>query len=398
MKNSVSYQGDVWSLMGSCPEPLYLYGTGDGADKILDEMLRRDIRPAGIFVSEDFYRGQVFRGFSVTTLSRLEAEGASFAVVIAFGSHLPELIRRVKDIASRHRVFIPDVPVAGDQLFDASFYQAHQKELQQVRGLWADDISRDVFDSVLWYKLSGSPKHLFDCVSPKEEALALLYPKAPAEPQSYVDLGAYRGDTVHEFLSLMTSFPDSQVSPDAPYVTALEPDPKTFRKLKEAFESRPHTRLLNGAAGESSGEEPMVFGRGRGSRAGQSPVDQNRGSHVGAGLQTPGSRGSHAGSSQIPASSKIPMTPVYALDDLDWPLPPSYIKVDVEGAEKETLLGARRLIQNCHPRLNLALYHRSEDLFVLPLLIHEMAPELKLYLRRHDCFPCWDLNLYAVPE
>ena len=371
MKNSVSYQGDVWSLMGSCPEPLYLYGTGDGADKILDEMLRRDIRPAGIFVSEDFYRGQVFRGFSVTTLSRLEAEGASFAVVIAFGSHLPELIRRVKDIASRHRMFIPDVPVAGDQLFDASFYQAHQKELQQVRGLWADDLSRDVFDSVLWYKLSGSPKHLFDCVSPKEEALAMLYPKAPAEPQSYVDLGAYRGDTVQEFLSLMTSFPDSQVSPDAHYVTALEPDPKTFRKLKEAFGSRPHTRLLNGAAGESSGEEPMIIGRGRGSRV---------------------------GSSQIPDSSKIPMTPVYALDDLDWPLPPSYIKVDVEGAEKETLLGARRLIQNCHPRLNLALYHRSEDLFVLPLLIHKMAPELKLYLRRHDCFPCWDLNLYAVPE
>lgn len=384
MKNSVSYQGDVWSLMGSCPEPLYLYGTGDGADKILDEMLRRDIRPAGIFVSEDFYRGQVFRGFSVTTLSRLEAEGASFAVVIAFGSHLPELIRRVKDIASRHRVFIPDVPVAGDQLFDASFYQAHQKELQQVRGLWADDISRDVFDSVLWYKLSGSPKHLFDCVSPKEEALALLYPKAPAEPQSYVDLGAYRGDTVHEFLSLMTSFPDSQVSPDAPYVTALEPDPKTFRKLKEAFGSRPHTRLLNGAAGESSGEEPMVFGRGRGSHVGSSQIPDSQGSHIG---QTPD-----------PSAPGVKVVPVYSLDDLDWPLPPSYIKIDVEGAEKEALLGVRRLIQNCHPRLNLALYHRSEDLFVLPLLIHEMAPELKLYLRRHDCFPCWDLNLYAVPE
>ena len=384
MKNSVSYQGDVWSLMGSCPEPLYLYGTGDGADKILDEMLRRDIRPAGIFVSEDFYRGQVFRGFSVTTLSRLEAEGASFAVVIAFGSHLPELIRRVKDIASRHRVFIPDVPVAGDQLFDASFYQAHQKELQQVRGLWADDISRDVFDSVLWYKLSGSPKHLFDCVSPKEEALALLYPKAPAEPQSYVDLGAYRGDTVHEFLSLMTSFPDSQVSPDAPYVTALEPDPKTFRKLKEAFGSRPHTRLLNGAAGESSGEEPMVFGRGRGSHVGSS--------------QIPDSQGSHIGQTADPSAPGVKVVPVYSLDDLDWPLPPSYIKIDVEGAEKEALLGVRRLIQNCHPRLNLALYHRSEDLFVLPLLIHEMAPELKLYLRRHDCFPCWDLNLYAVPE
>ena len=384
MKNSVSYQGDVWSLMGSCPEPLYLYGTGDGADKILDEMLRRDIRPAGIFVSEDFYRGQVFRGFSVTTLSRLEAEGASFAVVIAFGSHLPELIRRVKDIASRHRVFIPDVPVAGDQLFDASFYQAHQKELQQVRGLWADDISRDVFDSVLWYKLSGSPKHLFDCVSPKEEALALLYPKAPAEPQSYVDLGAYRGDTVHEFLSLMTSFPDSQVSPDAPYVTALEPDPKTFRKLKVAFGSHPHTRLLNGAAGESSGEEPMVFGRGRGSHVGSSQIPDSQGSHIG---QTPD-----------PSAPGVKVVPVYSLDDLDWPLPPSYIKIDVEGAEKEALLGVRRLIQNCHPRLNLALYHRSEDLFVLPLLIHEMAPELKLYLRRHDCFPCWDLNLYAVPE
>ena len=46
--------------------------------------------------------------------------------------------------------------------------------------------------------------------------------------------------------------------------------------------------------------------------------------------------------------------------------------MDVEGAEREALWGACQTIARYNPRLMVALYHRNEDLFELPLLVHKL--------------------------
>ena len=75
-----------------------------------------------------------------------------------------------------------------------------------------------------------------------------------------------------------------------------------------------------------------------------------------------------------------------------------YIKYDVEGAEAEALMGSRRIIERDAPALLVSAYHRSSDLFRLPLLVHGLNPRYKLYLRRMAGVPAWDINLYAVSE
>ena len=74
----------------------------------------------------------------------------------------------------------------------------------------------------------------------------------------------------------------------------------------------------------------------------------------------------------------------------------TYIKTDVEGAEEKALLGGREVIARDKPKMNLALYHRSEDIFSLPLLLKKLNPDYRLYIRQHPHIPAWDLNLYAV--
>ena len=74
-----------------------------------------------------------------------------------------------------------------------------------------------------------------------------------------------------------------------------------------------------------------------------------------------------------------------------------YVKYDVEGAETEALLGSRDTIRRHSPALLVSAYHRSADLFRLPLLVHDLNPAYKLYLRRMAGVPAWDINLYAVP-
>ena len=59
-------------------------------------------------------------------------------------------------------------------------------------------------------------------------------------------------------------------------------------------------------------------------------------------------------------------------------------------------LGSRETILRCHPDLLVSAYHRSEDLYDLPLLLHEQFPFYELRLRRFPYVPAWDINLYAT--
>ncbi|WP_337484935.1 FkbM family methyltransferase, partial [Porcipelethomonas sp.] len=72
------------------------------------------------------------------------------------------------------------------------------------------------------------------------------------------------------------------------------------------------------------------------------------------------------------------------------------IKMDVEGAEREALWGACQTISKYSPRLMVALYHRNEDIFELPLLVHKLNPKYKLYIRHQLYIPAWETNLYAI--
>ena len=85
-----------------------------------------------------------------------------------------------------------------------------------------------------------------------------------------------------------------------------------------------------------------------------------------------------------------------ALDSVLNGKPCTMLKMDVEGAERQAIAGAVQTIRRYRPKLNIAAYHTSDDFFALPLLLHELCPEYRFYLRHHPYVPAWDTNLYAV--
>lgn len=76
---------------------------------------------------------------------------------------------------------------------------------------------------------------------------------------------------------------------------------------------------------------------------------------------------------------------------------PNYIKMDIEGAEKEALFGAKELIKEHSPILAICLYHRPEDLWEIPLLINEINPNYDMYLRIYGQLGL-ETVLYCVPK
>ena len=62
----------------------------------------------------------------------------------------------------------------------------------------------------------------------------------------------------------------------------------------------------------------------------------------------------------------------------------TFIKMDVEGAELKSLMGAKNTIIKNHPRLAICAYHKSSDLYELPEYILSLVPEYKFYLRHYS--------------
>lgn len=71
------------------------------------------------------------------------------------------------------------------------------------------------------------------------------------------------------------------------------------------------------------------------------------------------------------------------------------VKMDVEGAELESLKGAEQTILRDKPKLAISIYHKPEDLVTIPLYIKTLVPDYKLYLRHHSNINS-DTVLYAV--
>lgn len=61
---------------------------------------------------------------------------------------------------------------------------------------------------------------------------------------------------------------------------------------------------------------------------------------------------------------------------------PDFIKADIEGAERKLITGARETLSKIKPKLAICAYHFPNDIYELPLMIHECNPEYRLYLQR----------------
>jgi FkbM family methyltransferase len=81
-----------------------------------------------------------------------------------------------------------------------------------------------------------------------------------------------------------------------------------------------------------------------------------------------------------PGHSQIEV-PVRPLDDMLQSIGIAevhFIKMDIEGAEREALKGAARTLAHYKPRLMLDLYHRSDDELILPQVIAAANPNYRM--------------------
>lgn len=345
----------VWNRLAAEKRPIVLYGMGDGADKVLAEFEKRQIAASAVFASDEFVRGHSFRGFRVKKLDEVTAEyGEDIVIVVCFATQRPEVLARLYTLDARFDLVAPDVPVVPGPVFDCDFARAHQRAMEQAFELMADETARAVFLDTVRFKLSGRLRYLRASETVKAEVFQNLL--RPGREEHFADLGAYTGDTIRELLY----FTEGRFAS----ITALEPDKRNFRKLSAYAETSLAGKVRLEQAGAWDSDTTLCFA-------------------------------AKAGRQSKVAVQGTP-TEMRALDSVLSGAPCTLLKMDVEGAERQALVGAQQTIRRWHPKLNLAAYHHSADFFELPLMIHALCSDYRLYLRHHPYVPAWDTNLYAA--
>ena len=339
---------NCWDALKASDLPVVLYGMGNGADKTLDEFEKRHIKAAGVMASDGFVRHQEFRGFTVKSEKELMKELGDFTVALCFASSLPEVTAYIENVSKRHEMVIPNVPVVGTDILDDRFLSENREDIEKAYALLADETSKRVFKGALHFFYTGRLRYLQAIETPKEEAYTGIL---KLKNERYLDLGAYRGDTVEEFLRFSDGYE---------HITAVEPNPKNFAKLEAYAGNMSNITLLN--AGISDRPGVMFISKKSGRMAALN--DQN--------------------------GADVTVTSV---DEIG--CSPTYIKTDIEGFEERMLNGAKETLKT-KPKLNLAAYHKTGDFFRLILQVYCLNPNYKIYLRKHPYIPCWDLNIYAV--
>jgi len=340
-----------------------IFGCGHLGDLALSGLRAAGWQPVAYIDNDRSLRGSTFRGLPVLApedgVSRFNDE-AVFVVAIYNNSGpraqlaalrcqrivpYPMLFWRFSEYMKEEtRLELPQrILAAVDQLRETVPFLNDQKSL-------------DEFAAQIFWRCSLDYSRLSQHDPPSDMYFApdLVHLR---NDEIFLDCGAFDGDSIRAFIE--------RTGQRYRRIIALEPDPANRDALRRFAESSIHDLAILPFA--------VCNYSGTGS------------------FDAKGSVGS-----SLSASDGGMSVECRRIDDLVDLEAPTFIKMDIEGAELDALEGARQTIRKARPILAICAYHKCEHLWQIPLLIHDILPDYLISLRRY-AEECWETVYYAVP-
>lgn len=335
---------------------VYVYGSGLYGTILARELVEFGCVDKGDMVAfiNDFQHGFELDGLPVRSLDECDFSG-EYCIVVAIKNRQAVLER----LTNKGLKFFADgesglgttvLPLCdwkpgwdiwGVEKRIERFRELNLPEKEMV-GFYSDEESIAVLNNRLELYKTGKRKLLEECPIAGEQYFADDILNI-GEDEIFLDLGAFVGDSVMAFVK--------RTQGKYRKVIAFEPDHATFELLKRNTAKMHDVELVEAATGGSNGE--VQFAEGLGS-------------------------GSFISNSQGSRSVKL-----VKLDDFLHE-PVTLVKLDIEGAELDTLRGMEGLLKKYRPKVAVCVYHKVEDLYVIPKYLREIVPEYRFKLRQHE--------------
>jgi FkbM family methyltransferase len=203
-------------------------------------------------------------------------------------------------------------------------------------------------------------QYLFFCEVDSEPLTDQYFDQAVqfTEEEVFIDGGCFTGDTTLEFIHRMNGKYKN--------IICFEPDRENYVAAKKNLAKYENIRLIN---------------KGLYDRDVEAPFDsQNNG----------GSKIVSCGTDIVSCTSLDAYLNTQPTD-----FAPTFIKLDIEGAELPALRGMQNIIRSARPKLAICVYHKPEDIYTIPRYILNLSDYNNLFLRHYSLGQC-ETVLYAV--
>ena len=273
----------------------------------------------------------------------------SLVVIIMLGNPVP-VEKQLKDLGIQ---FIYHVNLMLD-------------DIKKVYSLFHDDRSKKIYVNGLCNRIAPAFSELTweELFCDEEQYFYQEYFKFHSN-ETFVDCGSYTGDTILKFCDIVKKYKE---------IWGFELDKDNFDQMVSNLKNIDGSIHLHNCG---VWNENCVLDYGHGSSTNEP------------------SSGISLYKTEPSANNLIQQAQVKRLDDVLKSRNVTYIKMDVEGAEMNALLGAEHIIRTQRPRLSVCVYHKVSDFWQIPLLLNKFNHEYKFVLRHYSKTSCEETVLYA---
>jgi FkbM family methyltransferase len=292
----------------------------------------------------------------------LEEVNKDSLIINSSGRYCVEINRQLNDegyiftLDFMEFLFLFDLPFQAETSFN-KYVSELIKNRGKIVSLYcalADRESRTVLNGILDYRLTLDSFNTKKFVSPYDEEFFAPDILTYGNNEVFVDGGAYDGDSFETFSAASKKYEQAYL---------FEPDFEIYRRAEKKMSRNKNVTVCN--YGLWSVTDELFFS------------------------STGGMDGSLSKSGDIQVD-------VVSVDDFIKEKI-THLKLDVEGAEEEALMGAANHLHIDRPKLAVAVYHKACDLWDLPALIEKLGGKFSFSIR-HYSQTIDDSIVYAIPK
>jgi len=323
-----------------------------GINKLTKSVLKY-IEVDGII--DDFTRVQSSRKKEILKIEQVPKD--SIILWVSTGSPL-EVINTLDDMGYTHISYLSFYKYSSFDLADPPFivdfendYKNNKNKYEEIYSLLADSKSKKVFEKVLNFKISFDYNFMKGFTNNHEEQYFDTELIKDKDDICFVDGGGYVGDSL---APIMKRFPNFKK------IYCIEPNELHINIAKRNFVQYKNIDFIQCGLGNKV--------------------------HLGTAKEKKDNNCSH----EYHADN------INTLDNLI-KQEVDFIKLDIEGAEQDTIEGAYNIIKDQNPILAICIYHKAEDWYRVPQKVLAINSNYKIYIR-HYMEGIFETVMYFIPD
>lgn len=240
----------TYAELKQSPYPIFIWGAGSMSEEVRSRLEENGIKPNGRFITTKAGTSHIISSEeSVYSLEEIGKKHARINVVAGHGHY--EKIVELKSYSFINKVYVIPNPYLQYKGPNLEYVYKNQDRLHYIIGHLADPESQQALERYIAVSITNDISYLLHadiCIDGMFGLKALNI----TDTESFVDAGAWEGDTINQFLRVTyNKYKD---------IFAFEPDSEIFKTLQNRYGNKENINLYQCGLGDKAGE--LYIGRG----------------------------------------------------------------------------------------------------------------------------------------